>query len=141
MLTADERRELENIIQSPDVLDSMARRAEILLLREQGMSMRAIAEELETHYNVVYRWLKRFENRPESCTMFQLLSIAKGRGLKPQIDESAIAWLRAENKKRLEAGERISAFSRRINQEAVAAGHPRLATASRNTITRLVRES
>ena len=138
-LTADERRQLKAIINDPTVLKSVAKRAKILLLRTEGKSMRTIAAELGTHYNVVLYWVKRFNKRPKDCNMRELLSVAKGRGPKRQFTDSDIEWLKEENRKRTETGEGISAFAARINREAKDAGHARLSTAARCTIAYLLK--
>ena len=117
-------KELAESSESPGI----ARRAKILLYKAQGKSMRDIAEELDIHYNVVYNWVKRYKERPETYDLNEFLGIAKGRGRKRTIDDDAVAWLKKQNEIRKEFGESKAEFLRRVHRDAARAGFPKLAT-------------
>ena len=80
------------------------------------------------HYNVVYNWVKRYKERPETYDLNEFLGIAKGRGRKRTIDDDAVAWLKKQNEIRKEFGESKAEFLRRVHRDAARAGFPKLAT-------------
>ncbi len=58
-LTKSEREKLKKLARSTDY--RIAKRAQIILLRDEGKSYNEIGNELGVHYNTAKRWIKRFQ--------------------------------------------------------------------------------
>ena len=137
-LTKDDREALQRIVDCATTPPAIVKRAKILLLKEKGMTNVEIADELDTHCDVVGQWVRRYISRPEEYDMDGLLSMAKGSGRRRQITDDDIAWMREQYEKRKSVDGSISSFRRYIMREAENAGHPRLATIASSTTRDIV---
>jgi len=79
-LTPDEEKELKRRIKSPTVSKRDHIRAQIVLLRSQGMKQKAVATELGITVTMVNRWSQRFDRKG-----LEGLTDAAGRGRTPVI--------------------------------------------------------
>ena len=134
----EDRARLREIAESGDTPADIAKRARILLLKSQGLSMRGVAAELGIHYNVVNYWVKRYKGRSANYDLYALLSVAEGRGRKREINDAAVTWLKEQNEIRKATGERKMEFVERVHRDAVKAGFPRLATVTLQGIMRRI---
>lgn len=78
LLTLDEQDELEAWQRSSLISAALARRAKMVLLRAQGLSITDISLVVDDERSVVYKWLTRF-----STLRLPGLSDKPGRGRKP----------------------------------------------------------
>lgn len=60
-LSQDERKELQDAINSRQVTGRRLKRLQSVLFNDQGHSMSAISTLLDVHYNSVCNWLKRYK--------------------------------------------------------------------------------
>ncbi len=66
-----------------------AKRAKILLLKEQGKSSSDIADELGISCHTVELWVKKYRSRTSEESLEDLLNVSKGRGRKEEITGEA----------------------------------------------------
>lgn len=62
-ITDEEQQRLESLLRSPKTAQSIASRAEIILLTAAGYTAEQVAEQLGTTIRKVYRWRKRFKKQ------------------------------------------------------------------------------
>lgn len=79
-VTAEQRTELERRVRSPKASKRDSLRAEIVLLRADGMAQRDVASRLNVSHTTVSKWTQRFEEQG-----LEGLNDAPGRGRKPSI--------------------------------------------------------
>jgi transposase len=84
-LTPDEERELKRRIKSPTVSKRDHTRAQIVLLRAEGMKQKDVASRLGLTLTMVNRWSQRFERHG-----LEGLSDAEGRGRPPAIADDVV---------------------------------------------------
>ncbi len=62
-ITEEEKQALEAMLRSPKTAQSLASRAEIILLTAAGNTAKEVAEQLRTTTRKIYRWRKRFKEQ------------------------------------------------------------------------------
>lgn len=92
-LEADHKAVLEKLSKSGMTPVATARRAKILLLKEQGKSCSNIADELGISRHTVELWVKKYRARTSKDSIEDLLNVSEGRGRKEEITGEARAWL------------------------------------------------
>ncbi len=133
-LDSHDREILKQLVSSPDTPPAMAKRAKMLLLKEQGRTAQEIAEQIGAERKSVEKWVNLYRNRPRGTDVVQLLSDREGRGRKREIDEAAAAWIREKAKECRSTAELV----RTVQAEAEAAGFPRLSTISRSSVVAII---
>jgi transposase len=77
-LSPAERAQLEHWLRSTTIQAGLAKRAKIILLRAEGLSLSAIARRLELGRRIVRKWVQRFLNQRMAG-----LADKPGRGREP----------------------------------------------------------
>lgn len=125
----------------------IAQRAKILLMKADGKSATAIAEEVGVSRHTAELWIKKYRTRSKNTSIEELLNVDKGRGRKEEITGEAKTWLISQActqpKEFGYAAELWTAKSltRHINETAVDAGFDRLATITESGVYRILRKS
>lgn len=88
-LTAEQRKELERLVNAPTSPQRVVGRARVVLLRADGHSQQVTAAEAGVSRPAVIRWERRFAGQGVAG----LLEDAPGRGAKPSISEAKKAKL------------------------------------------------
>ena len=83
MLNADEYRFLKKAVQSRKIAAGKARRAKIVLLSNQGLTAREIAEKLECNERTALKWIGRF-NRHGVAGLEEVLREGRPRVYGPE---------------------------------------------------------
>jgi transposase len=92
-LDDNHRAELEKLANSGMTPVLIAQRAKILLMKADGMSATAVAEEVGVSRHTAELWIKKYRNRLEDTSLEELLNVDKGRGRKEEITGEAKTWL------------------------------------------------
>jgi transposase len=85
LLTEQERTELQRRVKAPTSPRRAIERAEIILLRADGIKQEEVAERLGCSSVMVAKWTARFR-----CNGLEGLSDKAGRGRKPSLDTSKV---------------------------------------------------
>ena len=85
-LTLDEKHktELEKLANSGMTPILIAQRAKILLMKADGKSATAIAEEVGVSRHTAELWIKKYRTRSEDASIEELLNVDKGRKKSPE---------------------------------------------------------
>ena len=139
-LDPEHKIELEKICKSGMSTVDMVKRAKILLLKSEGKSSAAIAEELGVNRHTADLWVKKYRNRTPNDTIKSLLSVSDGRGRKDDISGEAKTWLMSiaciQPKELGYAAETWTnaALTKHIREHAKEAGFDRLSTVSESSV-------
>ena len=143
-LEQNHRAELEKLANSGMTPVVIAQRAKILLMKADGKSASAIAEELGVSQHTAELWIKKYRTRSEDDSVEYLLNVDKGRGRKEEITGEAKTWLISiactQPKDYGYAAETwtTKALTQHINKTAVDAGFERLATITESGVYRIL---
>ena len=145
-LTLDEKHktELEKLANSGMTPILIAQRAKILLMKADGKSATAIAEEVGVSRHTAELWIKKYRTRSEDASIEELLNVDKGRGRKEEITGEAKTWLISvactQPKDFGYAAETwtTKALTQHINKTAKDEGFDRLATITESGVYRIL---
>ena len=143
-LEQNHKAELEKLANSGMTPVVIAQRAKILLMKADGKSATAIADELGVSRHTAELWIKKYRSRSKEDSIEDLLNVDKGRGRKEEITGEAKTWLISiactQPKDYGYAAETwtTKALTRHINKTAVDAGFDRLATITESGVYRIL---
>ena len=136
-LEQNHRAELDKLANTGMTPVVIAQRAKILLMKADGKSASAIAEELGVSRHTAELWIKKYRTRSEEDSVKDLLNVDKGCGRKEKITDEAKTWLisiactQPKDYGYVAETWTIKALTQHINKTAVDAGYERLANGSR----------
>lgn len=143
LLTEPEIEYLRGIIKAGTIEARVYKRAKILLLRHDGMSLDAISDKLDTTKPTICLCLNKYQKDGINAA----LNDSSGRGRKTEIFDDAKTWvvnIACQKPTTFGLPGELwypSSLTRYINSAAESAGHPRLATASVSSIRKILKEA
>ena len=137
-LTPEDREQLTYVAKAITTVERERTRAMILLLADEGLSPREIADQLNVAYDIVPRWMRRYENRAPGASLLTVIRAKEIKG-KRDISEEARNWV-WEIAGPKETRGTIQTVLERVHAEAEEAGFPRLKTVSWNSICLILKE-
>ncbi len=146
-LEANHKTALEKLAKSGMTPILTARRAKILLLKEQGKSSSDIASELNISRHTVELWVKKYRSRTPKDSLEDLLKVSEGRGRKEQISGEARTWLisiACMKPKDLGYAAEVwttSSLTKHIRTHALEAGYERLCTITESGVYKILNKS
>ena len=146
-LEADHKTALEKPAKSGMTPVLTARRAKMLLLKEQGKSSSDIAGELNISRHTVELWVKKYRSRTPEDSLEDLLNVSEGRGRKEQITGEARTWLisiACMKPKDLGYAAEVwttSSLTKHIRTHAREAGYERLCTITESGVYKILDKS
>lgn len=146
-LEANHKTALEKLAKSGMTPILTARRAKILLLKEQGKSSSDIASELNISRHTVELWVKKYRSRTPKDSLEDLLKVSEGRGRKEQISGEARIWLisiACMKPKDLGYAAEVwttSSLTKHIRTHALEAGYERLCTITESGVYKILNKS
>ena len=72
-LTPEDREQLTYVAKAITTVERERTRAMILLLADEGLSPREIADQLNVAYDIVPRWMRRYENRAPGASLLTVI--------------------------------------------------------------------
>ena len=137
-LTPEDREQLTHVAKAITTAERERTRAMILLLADEGLSSREIADQLNIVQEIVPKWMRRYENRAPGTSLIQVIRTKEFKG-KRDISEEARDWIR-EIAGPKETRGTIQSILDRVHAEAEEAGFPRLKTVSWCSIRLILKE-
>lgn len=146
-LESDHKNELEKLAHSGMTPVIIAQRANILLLKSEGLSSALIADKLGVNRHTVELWVKKYRNRLPEQSINKLLSVDEGRGRKDEITGEAKTWLISiACMKPTDFGYAAEtwtarALTKHINKTAKDAGFERLSTITESGVYKILNKA
>ena len=140
VLTADEHERLETITRARTLQAQLVNRARILLLKESGDSVDAIAEKVNLNRNSVLLCLKKYKEGGIDHAIYD----APGRGRNAEITDEEKAWIiNVACQKPSELGYAAETWTyakltAHVNKTAEQAGYTRLSTITKTSIKNIL---
>lgn len=142
-LPEDEKKYLKAVLRIRTEKAQVVQRARILLLKDGGLAYDPIAEKVGVNRNTVILCIKKYAAGGIEGALYD----RPGRGRKAEITDEEKAWIKnIACKKPKDLGFAAELWTYRIltqyiNQNAEAAGYPRLSTVRSNTINQILLSS
>lgn len=146
-LQPDDKVELEKLVKSGMTPVIISQRAKILLRKAENKSSSVVGEECGVNRHTVELWCKKYRNRTEGQSLFDILNVSEGRGRKEEITGEAKTWLISiacmKPKDLGYAAETWtgSLLTKHINKVAKDAGFERLSTITESGIYKILNKA
>lgn len=142
-LTSEEKDYLEELIKKPTIEVRVYKRANILLMKSEGLSY----EDIEKRLNITRPSIRLCIDKYLEGGLNNALEDKPGRGVKAQIFEDAKLWvinIACQKPKNFGYSAELwypALLTKHVNKVAESEGYPRMATASVSTIRKILREA
>lgn len=140
-LTTEERCDLESLVRMGTVEARLYRRAKILLMKSDGISINRIAEKLDVTISTVRLCLEKYRTGGVNMALEDI----KRSGRTPEIAEDAKLWvinIACQNPTSFGLSSELwypASLTRYVNSTAEEAGFPRLSTVSVTTVRKILK--